>query len=125
MREFDLHHLSQGPDPLPNSLPVAGPNIVLTHLKCSPESLDFSQLKLSAENATSPYPSSVDFDTSFDEAARKALHIHGLVPPAIEGFSKQEKRCKLGAVSSSLVARLSLGNCVSPAVMRGAAATFR
>ncbi|KAI5778003.1 hypothetical protein EDC01DRAFT_623387 [Geopyxis carbonaria] len=41
----------------------------------------------------SPHPASIDFDTSFDEEARKALHIKGLVPPAIEGFSKQEKRC--------------------------------
>jgi len=35
----------------------------------------------------------MDFDTSFDEAARRQLGIKGLVPPAIENYSKQEKRC--------------------------------
>lgn len=39
-------------------------------------------------------PHTIDFDTSFGDAARKALHIQGLVPPAIEGFSKQERRCE-------------------------------
>jgi hypothetical protein len=61
---------------------------------CSAASFDFSHMKFQIDGAGSPHPTTIDFDTSFDQAARKALHIQGLVPPAVEGFSKQERRCK-------------------------------
>lgn len=57
-------------------------------------SLDFSHIKFHIDGSHSPHPTTIDFDTSFDEAARKALHIRGLVPPAVEKFSKQERRCE-------------------------------
>ncbi|KAA8911667.1 hypothetical protein FN846DRAFT_773834 [Sphaerosporella brunnea] len=50
-------------------------------------------MKFQIDGTSSPHPTTIDFDTSFDQAARKALHIQGLVPPAVEGFSKQERRC--------------------------------
>lgn len=51
-------------------------------------------MKFQIDGTGTPHPTTIDFDTSFDEAARKALHIQGLVPPAVEGFSKQERRCE-------------------------------
>lgn len=74
------------------------PEIVLTEVPSnSVSSFDFSHMKfqIDGSSSSSPHPTTIDFDTSFDEAARKALHIQGLVPPAVEGFSKQERRCKL------------------------------
>ncbi|KAI5785446.1 hypothetical protein FPQ18DRAFT_351669 [Pyronema domesticum] len=50
-------------------------------------------MKFQIDGSGTPHPTTIDFDTSFDISARKALHIQGLVPPAIEGFSKQERRC--------------------------------
>ena len=60
----------------------------------SVQSFDFQNMKFQLDGSGSPHPTTIDFDTSFDEAARKALHIQGLVPPAVEGFSKQERRCE-------------------------------
>lgn len=56
-------------------------------------SFDFNHPKFQFDGSHVGHHTTIDFDTSFDIAARKALHIQGLVPPAIEGFSKQERRC--------------------------------
>ncbi|KAF8536095.1 hypothetical protein BDD12DRAFT_852503 [Trichophaea hybrida] len=55
-------------------------------------SFDFSHMKFQIDGTNSPHPTTIDFDTSFDEAARKALHIQGLVPPPSRGSANTHRK---------------------------------
>lgn len=56
---------------------------------------DYLSANRPLDGTHSPHPMSMDMDTSIDEEARRIMGIKGLIPPTVEGFSKQEKRCKL------------------------------
>lgn len=57
---------------------------------------DYLHAHRPTDGTHSPHPMSLDtLDTHFDEETRRIMGIKGLVPPAVEGFSKQEKRCML------------------------------
>jgi len=105
-----VHTCSKNPPLLKMAPSCEAWDIMLTDgLSGSASSFDFSHMKfqIDGSNSASSHPTTIDFDTSFDAAARKALHIQGLVPPAVEGFSKQERRCKF----HSFYLSLSSGRC--------------
>lgn len=76
----------------------------IAHLLTTEYSEDYLHAHRPVDGTHSPHPMSMDtLDTHFDEETRRIMGIKGLVPPAVEGFSKQEKRCMLHTTKRPLV----------------------